>query len=167
MNEPTKQRHEIMSAIIQELGTRGREMRSNDLKTILKQRFENDFEDERWYFLSFDSQTRLLEDMGLISICNTLIGLTSKGLKAYETKDGLKGYVKNERATEALSKASYVASIISAIVGVLTIISATKQNTETYTVILIVAGFITGFATHALLPNLLSILSKFRSRPKK
>lgn len=161
MNESTKQRYEIMSAIIQELGTRGREMRSNDLKTILKQRFENDFEDERWYFLSFDSQTRLLEDMGLISTCNTLIGLTCKGLKAYETKDGLKGYVKDERTAEALKKVASIASIISTLLSILTFIVAMQKGNSGYIpLILGISGFIAGYSIHTVSPRLKGILSK-------
>lgn len=162
MKSTTKDRYDLMQSIIDMLGDKGREMRTNDLNAILKKDFGKNFKDERFYNLYFNSQLTLLEDMKLIAIRSNLVGLTGDGTDVYETEGGLMEYIKLQKTAEKLSKASSIASIFSTVLSGLTFVSALMDYAGTYALILGVSGFIAGFSIHKLSPKLTKILSKFQ-----
>ena len=171
MQSSTKERFELISDIINILGEKGREVRTEYVSDLLQDKFLNKSKNNFDYELYFDSQIHILiNDYCLIYKNNNLIGLTSKGIEVYDLPNGFLDFIK--QIEEEKKKVSLVFSI--KIAGIIiTIISAfftgftlwlsfSKVSINSNIIVFGFSCFTLGFVLRGLIVNLIKYLIKMR-----
>lgn len=139
-----------MDAVIDELGKQGVALTENYIIHQLKPSFFRRFNNDSIHYAYMYNRIQELEDMELIVIKMGNVNLTTKGIEVYDNGKGIEGYKRNINLYKNLNNTGSIASVVSAIVAIITLILAHYDNGNNAAPILFISGLIIGLTVSKL-----------------
>lgn len=156
MKKEVKKRFEMINFIISTLGEKGRCVRFDYLRSLVREKFWDKKEDERIFNIRFQSNISLLiNSYGLVEQNNTLIDLTDKGIGVYKLENGFYSFIEqkdNTQKIEHLSQKLNLANVPLSLVTIcLTVYSLPAKSNISPILTIGLPCFISGFLLKDLL----------------